>query len=298
MDSEAPLFDPAFVTELEALKRRLETRVRSGQLGERTARRRGGSAEFAEHRAYAPGDDPRRMDWAAYARTAQPVVKLYRAEEDSLVRLTIDASASLRFGTPSKLLIAQRTAAAIAYLAFSSGERVQLVSTHGDRDRGTVINPRKPRRGRSGFAAFLAELGTLTPSGQVDLCRALELLLKSSARPGLLVLISDFFETGQLMSALARARQAGHDLRLLQVLEPAELEPNLRGDVTLVDAESGQEVAVSLDAAALDAYALRLTGLVEELRSFARRHGASYTRVMTTDALDGALRRFVGREVD
>ena len=71
------LLDPAFVRELEALRRRLEIRARSGGGGEHLARRKGSSAEFQEHRAYAPGDDMRRIDWAAYARTGEPVLKIF-----------------------------------------------------------------------------------------------------------------------------------------------------------------------------------------------------------------------------
>src|SRR3954466_835700 len=96
------LLDPTFVRELEALRRRLTLSVRSGSAGERASRRRGGSAEFQDHRPYAPGDDLRRVDWAAFARTGEPVLKLFRAEEDSVLRLLLDASASLGFGSPQK----------------------------------------------------------------------------------------------------------------------------------------------------------------------------------------------------
>src|SRR5262245_26111442 len=92
--SSRTLLDPAFLRELEALRRRLTIRARSGASGEHTARRRGGSAEFLEHRPYAPGDDLRRVDWAAYARSGEPVLKIFRAEEDVVVRLVCDASAS------------------------------------------------------------------------------------------------------------------------------------------------------------------------------------------------------------
>ena len=68
------LLDPAFVRELEALRRRLAVTVRSGAAGERASQRRGGSAEFLDHRPYAPGDDLRRVDWAAFARTGEPVL--------------------------------------------------------------------------------------------------------------------------------------------------------------------------------------------------------------------------------
>src|SRR5215470_7745127 len=95
------LLDPAFARELEALRRRMQIRARSGGGGEHIAKRRGGSAEFLEHRPYTPGDDLRRMDWLAFARTGEPVLKLFRAEEDVVVRLVVDASASLDWPAPA-----------------------------------------------------------------------------------------------------------------------------------------------------------------------------------------------------
>ncbi|HEY3253840.1 MAG TPA: DUF58 domain-containing protein, partial [Polyangiaceae bacterium] len=117
MSDPRSLLDPAFVRELEALRRRLSVTVQSGGAGERVSRRRGGSAEFQDHRPYAPGDDLRRVDWAAFARTGEPVLKLFRAEEDSVLRLVLDASGSLAFGSPQKFEVARRVAAAIGYLA-------------------------------------------------------------------------------------------------------------------------------------------------------------------------------------
>src|SRR5580693_8935507 len=108
--ASAALLGPDFVRELEVLRRRLEIRARSGGGGEHLARRRGGSSEFHEHRSYAPGDDLRRLDWAAYARTGEPVLKIFRAEEDVIARLLCDASASLGVGDPPKLATAVRLA--------------------------------------------------------------------------------------------------------------------------------------------------------------------------------------------
>src|SRR5690349_12338631 len=120
------LLDSEFLRELEVLRRRLESRARSGGLGDGASPRRGGSAEFQEHRPYAPGDDPRRIDWLAYARSGLPVTKLFRAEEDTVVRLLLDASASLDFGNPTKIETSKRLAAAVAYLTLCAGHRAEL----------------------------------------------------------------------------------------------------------------------------------------------------------------------------
>lgn len=297
MDSE--LLNTAFIRELEALKRRLEIRARSGAVGEYVGPRRGGTAEFLEHRAYAHGDDPRRIDWAAYARSGQPVVKVHRAEEDSIVRILVDTSESQRFGAPNKLWVCKRLAAAVGYLALAAGQRTQLLLAHGASKPGsTRLSTCRPRRGRSALPAFFGDLASMQPRGAVDLCRAIELCLKASARPGLLTVVSDFLDPGPLAASLRRARIDSHDVALIQVLDPTELAPSFEGDLLLVDAESGEEVRVTVDGPALEAYALRLRELIDGLRRFARTHGASYTRVLTHDELEPAMRRFVSREVD
>ncbi|HEX3849570.1 MAG TPA: DUF58 domain-containing protein [Polyangiaceae bacterium] len=295
------LLDPSFVRELEALRRRLEVSVRSGAAGERASRRRGGSAEFQDHRPYAPGDDLRRVDWAAFARTGEPVLKLFRAEEDSVLRLLVDASASLAFGTPQKLEVARRVAAAIGYLALANGQRAQVLVARDPSGPGSGRGLDRiglPRRGRDSLAALLRDLSEPLASGSADLARALDNTLQRSARPGLLVVVSDFFDSGPVTRALTRACAAGHQVALVQVLAREEIEPAFDGDFSLVDAETSAEVELSIDAAAIDAYVSRLTGLIEELRAWARRHRASYVRISNDEPLEGVVRRFVARTID
>ncbi|MFO0549310.1 MAG: DUF58 domain-containing protein [Polyangiaceae bacterium] len=286
------LLDASFVRELEVLRRRLEIRARSGASGERVARRKGSSAEFQEHRAYAPGDDLRRIDWAAYARTGEPVLKLFRAEEDVVVRIVCDASASMSCGEPPKSDVARKLAAAIAYMALARSERAQLVVAAEQADWYT------PQRGRSGLAAFLRSLTAAPVTGGTDLAAAIDTTVRRSPRPGLVAIISDFFDAGPVFDALARASTAGHEVALLQVLAPEEVEPAFEGDLMLEDAESGRTVEVTMDAASLEAYALRFAGLCEELRQFARRHRATYVRARTDEPLEEVVRRFVSKDVD
>ncbi|MEO7329226.1 MAG: DUF58 domain-containing protein [Minicystis sp.] len=282
-----------FVRELEVLRRRLEIRARSGASGEHLAKRRGGSAEFHEHRPYAPGDDMRRIDWAAYARTGEPVLKLFRAEEDVVARLVCDVSASLGYGEPPKLHTARRLAAAIGYMTLARSERAQLFLAGQGLTRESAA-----LRGRSGLPALLRALDRLDAAGPTDLARALDTVVQKSHRPGMLVVLSDFFDGGPVIEALSRGVKAGHDVIAVQVVAPDEIEPSFEGDWDLEDIETGQTVEVTMDPAAIEAYVLRFAGLCEELRAWARRHGAAYIRVRTDEALEGAVRRFVARSVD
>jgi uncharacterized protein (DUF58 family) len=296
--STAGLLDPEFVRELGLLRRRLKVDVRSGGSGERVARRRGGSAEFQEHRPYAPGDDLRRIDWLAFARSGSPVIKTFRAEEDVAVRLLLDASGSLDFGNPKKMEVSRRIAAALAYLALGDSERVQVLATgtHGARGLSVVG---EPRRGRGALHRVLDELSHIEARGEASLSSALRGISERGLRPGLLVVLSDFFDAGPLSEELARLRAQGHSLVLVHVLSRMELEPDFEGDLGLVDAETQAVLEVTMDAKAIEAYLARLTGLVEELRAAARRLSGRYVRVLTDEPLEAPLRRIVlGRASD
>jgi uncharacterized protein (DUF58 family) len=290
--SSPGLLDADFVRELSLLRRRLKVDVRSGGTGEHVARRRGGSAEFQEHRPYAPGDDLRRIDWLAFARSGVPVVKTFRAEEDVVVRLLIDASASLDFGNPRKIEVCRRVAAALAYLALTDSERVQVLIAGGGGARGLAAVG-EPMRGRGALHRVLSELSRIEAKGAGSLSAALRGVSERALRPGLLVVLSDFFDGGPVADELGRLRAQGHALALVQVLSRMELTPEFEGDLGLVDAETEAELSVTMDAAAIEAYLARLAGLVEELRATARRLGGRYVRAITDEPLEAPVRRLV-----
>lgn len=291
------MLDPAFVRELEALRKRLRVRARSGGAGDHMAKRRGSSAEFLEHRPYAPGDDLRRIDWLAFARTGEPMFKLFRAEEDVIVRLIVDSSASLDDSEvasgATKLDTARRVAGAIGYMALADSERAQVMAASVGL---TFVS--EPARGRNALPKLLRDLDRVTLGDKTDLSRAIEQTTVRSPRPGMMVIVSDFMDSGPFDAAITRAAAAGHDIALVQVLSREEVEPHWDGDYALVDAESNATVEVTMDAGALEAYLARLNQLVLGLRALAKKVRGTYTRVVTDEPLLPAVRRFVGRVVD
>ena len=223
---------------------------------------------------------------------------IYLAEEDRVVRLLVDGSASLGFGSPSKLATARRMAAALAYLSLAGSERAQVFLARGAGHGSGLEAAGSPRRGRKAFAELCRELEAIRAEGATDLARAVEAVLMRSTRAGMLVVLSDFFDPNPLFSALGRARAAGHDVLLVQVLDPEELDPQLDGDYSLEDSETGARVEVTADPAALAAYAAKLAELVQNLRDWARRHGAVYIRTLTNGDLEPAVRRALSRSID
>lgn len=284
----ATLLTPEFVRELETLRALLRTRARSGGAGGSTARRRGRGAEFEEHRPYTAGDDAGRLDWLAFARTGQPVAKEHRADEDTIVRLVVDGSASLGFGSPRKLDMAARVAAGVAYLSLSAGNRVEVIAAAGERVEALPIH-----RGRPSLGLVLRELSEIAPSGAVRVAAAISHAVAASERSGGLVVLSDFFDDGPVLPALRRARHEGHDVTLVHVLAPEELRPRFEGDVALVDSETGETVETSADAELLVAYEKRLGALCESLASFARKSGALYVKSTSDEPPIAVVRRML-----
>ncbi|MGC4086471.1 MAG: DUF58 domain-containing protein [Polyangiaceae bacterium] len=291
------LLDPDFLRRLEALRLQLSSEARSGESGENSASRRGSGAEFREHRPYAPGDDPRRIDWMAYARTGEPLVKLFHHEEDRVVRLLVDTSASLGFGEPSKLHLAQRLAAAFGYLSLTSSERCQVfVAQNAEASALSAVG--SSHRGRRTFGELCRELAALKAGGRSDLPRALETTLARSLRPGQLVILSDFLDAGPVLAALSRARASGHEVVLVQILSDEELEPDFEGDFALEDSESGAAVEITADASAVAAYLARLADLIDGLRQWARKHRATYIRAASSAELEPLVRRALAHSID
>ena len=169
---------------------------------------------------------------------------------------------------------------------------LQLLVTGAQDTRGLAVVS-EPRRGRGALHRVLGELSHIEARGQASLPAALRAVAERASRPGLLVVISDFFDAGPVAEELSRLRAQGHAVTLVQVLSRMELEPDFEGDLGLLDSETQAEVEVTMDAGAVEAYLARLAGLVEELRATARRLAGRYVRVLTDEPLEAPVRRIV-----
>ncbi len=278
------LLDPQFMGFLERLRVAARRRFAGSSAGGRRSTRRGSSAEFADHRPYYAGDDVRRIDWNAYARLEELVLRLFVAEEDLSLYLLVDTSASLGVGEPRKIDVAKRLAAALGYVGLAGSERVAVMPF-----AARLGTPLPPGRGRRRVGPLLAYLDALEPDGETDLDRAIDGLLARRPRPGLVVVLSDFLDPRGFARPLDRLLAERHEPVLFHVLEREELEPSPGGDLQLLDAERGTTVDVSLDARAIAAYRARVGAFIAEIESWARKRGLFYGRVVTTDPLEDVL---------
>ena len=289
-DVDLTVFDEAFLRQLERLLLVLRNPVRGGLKGGRRSVKRGQSVEFADYRDYTPGDDLRQLDWNVYARLERLFVKLFIEEEDITISVLVDASASMAAGSPSKLLFAKRAAAALGYIGLASEDRVVVSSLVGR----TAIR-RRGIRGSGRVFRLLADLSAIEAAdGPTDLVAACRHAAAQLTGRGLVLLISDLLDPGadRVLRELAAARS---ELIVLHVLSPDELDPQLEGDLRLVDVETNDGVDVTVDLPTIDRYKERLAAWQEALAEVARKRGATYVPLSTTvplaDLVFAELRR-------
>lgn len=272
------LLEAAFAARLEAFALRYRARVRGDLAGSRRSNRRGAGLEFAEYRPFVLGDDVRRVDWTVYARLEQLVVRLSALEDDLSVHLLLDASASMGFGTPSKLHVAKRVLAALGFVALVGNERVSVVPFDA---RARAIVPIGRTRGR--LLPMLRALEAVEADGSTSLERTVDTFLGRRSRPGLVVLASDLLDPSGFERPLRRLRSERHEVLLVHVLSADELRPPSRGDVAFVDSERGTRVELTIDDSALVAYRRRLDAFLASAREATRRLGHGYVRIDDAD---------------
>ena len=228
--------------------------------------------------------DLRRVDWNLYARTDRLFLKVYEEEEDRAVHLLVDTSASMGFGGPSKLEVAQRLAAALGYVALHELDRLHVGELGGG-----GLGALRPLRGTGGTGTLLGFLGGLQAGGQGSLSRSLSEYAGRGGAAGLLILVSDLLDPQGVRAGLRSLGARGHEIIVLHVLTREELEPSLIGDLELVDAESRDRQPITLDRAALEAYDRRLQGWLGEIKRDCSSVGATYALVRAEDPVEETL---------
>ncbi len=215
--------DAALLSEIESLQLRARLAAQGALAGMHRSLRRGTSIEFSEHKVYSPGDDIRHIDWRAFAKTDRYHVKQFEDETNLTVELLVDHSASMRFassGHQPKLDYARTLAGALAYLALRQGDATGL-TTFSD-DTSAVL----PARATSShLLEVLDRLVRLAPVGETHITGAVRRFLEIRRRRSLVIVISDLFDPDPELAAMFRRLAARrHDVAVLHLLDPAELD--------------------------------------------------------------------------
>lgn len=270
-----PAWDEAAVT--TATRRlRLVADPRRRRLGEgvRLGAGPGASIEFHDHRPYSPGDDLRHLDWSAYARSEQLVIRRHRKEVSPRVEVVLDASASMAV-TTAKAALAAALAALLAGLAERDGGRPRLWALAAS---ARLLSP-----------DWRPALRKLAAAGAAGLaCQPTPQLAAGAER----ILVSDGLCPDGPAAVVRRLGGEAGSLCLVQVLTRQEMAPDARGAVRLVDVEGGEADLVA-DAAAVAGYRERLARLQAAWTAALSGRGAGLCTVAVEDGFDGAVRRLV-----
>ena len=220
---KAILTDPDFIKKLETLSL-LSRKVLGGTLkADRKTRKKGSGINFADYVEYNYGDDYRNIDWNIYARLENMVIKLFELEEDVRIYILLDLSPSMK----SKLIYAKKLAAALSYIALNNLDRLAI---YGISDHLEVIF--KPGHGRNKLFPMLEALENAECYGHNTIFEEpFKKFYLRHRRPGVCVLVSDFFVPGGYAKAMDYLTWNKHEVFCIQVINPDEQQCTVRGDV-------------------------------------------------------------------
>lgn len=256
----------------------------------------GFSQEFAEYRAYTPGDDLRHVDWNLFARTERCYLKRYRGETNTQLTILLDASNSMQFtsaqakqGPPMKMDYARYIAASLFYLAIHNQRDAAGLIVFDDEVRDYIRPSTRPGQ----LARLFAGLGRAEPHARTDFAKPLRHFQNSLYRRGIAIVVSDFYEDPEtIVRIIAPLRFHGNEVVLFHILDPQEVRPALKGSAILVDLETEQRLEV-VPEYARTTYRAKIDGHIEQLRTRSRAAGMDYQLLVTDQPLDASLRRYL-----
>lgn len=283
--------DPAVLAGISSLDLLAKTVVDGFVAGLHRSPDFGFSQEFAEYRAYAPGDDLRHVDWNLFARTERCYLKRYRGETSSQLTVLLDASNSMQYasGPPPKMDYARFIAASLFYLAIRNQRDAAGLIVFDDEVREYV----RPSTRQGQLTRLFAGLEQAEPRARTDYGKPLRHFQALLHRRGIVIVISDFYEEPEtIVRIIEPLRFHGNDVVLFHVLDPQEIKPELKGPAILVDLETDQKIEV-IPEYTKTIYRAKMQMHIEQLRSRTRAAGMDYHLLVTDQPLDTALREYL-----
>jgi len=246
------MIETDFLAELDRFSLILNKRVTSKYFGSRSSISPGRGSVLKDHRIYSEGDDFRLVDWKIYARTDHLYIKRFEEEKNMTVHVILDDSASMNFGTPKKFEYSAMLGVGFAYLALKDNERFQF-ATFSDK-----LEMFQARRGLNHIALMIDYLNKVKIKGKSNFLDAMNQYKKVLGTKAMIVIVSDFlFDLDELKDGLLRLG-GSHEIKLIQVLDSAEKELEVAGDVKLQDAEDHTVLRTYISPRLVSKYELEL----------------------------------------
>lgn len=268
---KAEILTPELLAQLERLELVTRKVFRGRMKGERRSKRKGQSVEFADFRNYVAGDDLRQLDWNLYARLDKLIIKLFLEEEDLHFYTLIDASMSMDFGAPTKLQYAKQLAASLGFIGLVRADRVRIETIgQSAAHRGPVL------RGRSSVWRMIQQLDAIEPGEKTSLAAGVKSFCIRNPGKGIVLLISDLMDKQGYEAALRYFVSHEMDCYVIHLLSQEELQPDVKGDLKLVDCEDADEAEITVSAPLLARYQQTLAAFTRGAQEFCTRRGIHY----------------------
>ncbi len=279
-----PLLSNETLARVERLRLRPNRRLTNRARGEHSVGTGGATIDFADYRDYVAGDDIRYVDWNIFARLQRPYLKLYSHEEELHVVVILDASSSMV--SEEKFERARQLAAAFSTMALLGTERVSLFAATSTDERSATL---QGCSGRSATRLVFEFLENVSPGGNSTIDAAVASALRVHRGKGMAIVLSDFLTTGDVSRSFNLLNSAGLEIFALQLLGPDEIEPDLTGDVRLVDCETGRTLDVSSARDLLDLYHEHRLAQQAWLSSQCRRRNGRFEMISSGSTVESIL---------
>jgi len=258
--------------------------------GKHRSPHRGSSVEFAEYRKYVAGDDTRRLDWKAFARSDRFYIKEFEADTNLRAYFVVDGSGSMNFEGEhgSKVAYASKVAASLAYLLVNQGDAAGLsVCT----DKLHLEIP--PSRRAAHLERIFHTLHELKPEGETGLIGALHTIAEKISQRALVVILSDLFaDPDELGDALQHLRYRKHDIAVFHLMDPQEIDFDFDRPKRFVDLEDGTALVAEPNLIA-EEYKIALRDFMTAVRDKCHDAAADYQLVTTDTPQEPLLREFL-----
>jgi uncharacterized protein (DUF58 family) len=276
------LFDEKFLKTLEHLHM-VSRRVFAGNIrAERRTRKVGSGIEFADHRTYARGDDFRYIDWNLYGRLDKLLLRLFEEEEDLYIYILVDVSDSMSIGSPlPKLHYAMQVGAALTYVGLANLDRVAIIP-FGDK----IMDRLPPSRGKNRIHRVFQFLRNCEIGGKTEIAECMKDFVAMNKRRGLAVVISDFYDPRGFEQGINTLRYNKFEPFVLQVYDKREADPQLHGDLALVDCETGDIREVTISKSLLEQYKRAHEAYCLELEAYCTKYAMPFFRTHTEIPFD------------
>ena len=272
------VFTPKFLRKLGLQQIKARRAYLGMRQGGHFSLKRGHGIEFDDYRKYEPGDDPRHIDYKLLARSDRTYIKRFREEQDLLIHIFIDTSASM-FLPKEKFARAKEVALSIAYIASTQYDRVQLALP------GLML----PKRysGKSMIYQIAADLNKLELEPVDEYQRKLKAAIAAANFPGVGYFISDYLdELEGIKSVFTHLLGKNLDLKAVQILSAIERDPQLTDSLLVEDVETAEQVELQLDANSLLEYRTLLANHEGSLSKFCLKRGISWQSFDLETSLD------------